>query len=159
MSKKYNYKLLDETKFLKEVGSFVDENFRINDYYFGNTPTTSFAFIGQIKWGAFEIYGINKALIFGYPSRHIVLKIEGVVTHNLLSFEIRYPNAFWVVFNAFILLLIGIMLILAHQVFFGVLIILINILQTIWSWRSAYLKKEEFLAKISTIEGVGKYDS
>lgn len=154
MSKRYQYKLSDEKKILNELGKFVDGSLRVNDFYFGNYPTTELGFIGQIKWGKFEIYGVNKTLIFGHALWHVVLKIEGVITHNHLSFEIRYPKFFSAILNVLVLSFIGLLLIVEHQELAGVLLLLINIIQAIWSWRIALLKREVFLKNVSNIEGV-----
>jgi hypothetical protein len=158
-SKKYAYKLLDETKFLNELGKFVDGSLRVNDFYFGNYPTTSFEFIGQVKWGAFEIFGVKKFLLFGHSLWHILLKIEGVVTHNHLSFDISYPKLFSVILNVIVLSFIGVLLIVKNQVLAGVLLMLVNIVQAIWSWRNAMVKREEFLENISNIESVEVCDA
>ena len=47
----------------------------------GNIPKTSLPYFGQIKWGSFEIYAINKVQLLGQFSQNIVLKIDGVITH------------------------------------------------------------------------------
>lgn len=150
MPKEYCFQLIDESKFLSELGKFVDGNLRFHNFNLGKRASNNADYFGQIKWGTFVIYGVDKIFI----NRYIVLKIEGAIAHNSLSFKISYPSKIWSVLNALISLLIGIMILFENKLLLGVIFILTAVLQAIVSWRNVKLKKADFLEKISKIDGV-----
>ena len=146
MSSNIHYKIDNLERFETEFLSLVDTSVDYSDFS-GNPWTTKFDYFGKFNWGNFTIYQIDS--IFLRP--RIVLKIDGEINENLLSVRISYYQLWIFLANTIFLTLFSIFLMFKLPLYFGLVLLLITIVQTSWWIRQFSKWKQKFLGQIEKI--------
>ena len=132
------YHISDTEEFLMKLYGLVDINIDIDD--FKKNPFLKSDYFGKIQFGNFIIYSTRKSII----GKRIILKIEGVMdSKNYVEFAIKIYHFWTLLINNLILVLLG--LVLGFKNYFGLVFIVIALIQM--SWRIYIVQKEQLKFK------------
>lgn len=118
------YEINDSNEFISRMNEIVylyDEK-----TFFNEIPYTKLDYFGYFQFGRFIINRTYR-LFF---QKIIVLKIMGEIQENTLKLKIKHPNSFGLIFNFIVLLFFGLLVLWNFNLYLGVSIILINLIQT-----------------------------
>ncbi len=130
------------TKFLNLVDTSID----INDFSL-NPRTTNSDYFGKFEWNKFTIY--YKNIIFLQP--RIVLEINGQISENLLTLKISYYNLWIFVASTIILTFFSVMMMTKLPIFYGLILLIVTIIQSIWWFTYRKKRKKIFKEQIEEI--------
>jgi hypothetical protein len=146
VSSNIHYRIDNLERFETEFLSLVDTSVDYSDFS-GNPWITKFDYFGKFNWGKFTIY--QKDTLFLRPI--VVLKIDGEIVKNLLSLRISYFQLWIFLANTILLTLLSIFMMFKLPLYFGLVLLLITIVQTFW-WASLTGKwKQKFVSQIEKI--------
>jgi hypothetical protein len=138
----------DKYSFLIDLQKIVDfsvsyKDFRLNPYI------TESDYFGQINNGNFKIYDVKKALI----NKRILLVFTGEInSDNKLKIKTQIHNIWLMIFNNSILLLIGFLMIFRSDLFWGIPILFISLIQLLWEVYQIMNHQAIFFKKIATLQ-------
>jgi hypothetical protein len=140
------YKIDDFDKFYKEFVKLVDITVDYGDYRI-NPWNTKSDYFGKLQFGKFVIYHQNRLFL----QRRIVLKVDGELKENTLSLIISYYFQWIFGINVLLLTLFSLFLMIKLDVYIGLGLLLINILQTYFIYNYYMKKKKGFLKLIENM--------
>ena len=109
---------------------------------------TKSEYFGKVKWGDFTIYQVGRGLL----NRTAFLKIKGRINDDELTLKITYHPFLIMIFNYLGLVVFSLILI-GENIYFGVGLLLIILIQLFFLIRSYGKKKNSFIAKIEQMIG------
>jgi hypothetical protein len=139
----FTYKIEDSDKFYKEFADLVDISVDLSDYRL-NPWNTKSDYFGKLQFGKFEIYHQHKHFL----KRRIVLKIVGEINEETMTLFISYYYQWIFIINVFFLTLFGLFLMVNLDVYIGLGLMLINIIQTYFVIDNYIARKKAFLKLI-----------
>ncbi|GET34190.1 hypothetical protein PbJCM13498_30530 [Prolixibacter bellariivorans] len=138
--------ITNPVEFLSKIQEIADFSINPDDYRFNKTFTDS-DYIGEIESGNFVIYDAGKSFL----GKRIILKFVGQVDkNNDLNLQFYISNLWVKVFNATILLVLGILM-LVYAYYLGGLFIIFALIQATVEYNQIMKHRSIFLKKIQSI--------
>lgn len=138
------YHISDTEEFLLKLHELVDINVDIDE--FKKNPFLKSNYFGKIQFGNFTIYSTRKSII----GKKIILKIEGGLdSKNYVEFKAKMYHFWTLLINNLILVLLG--LVLVSQNYFGIVFIVIALIQTSWGVYIVQMEQLKFKTRIENI--------
>lgn len=138
------YHISDTEGFLLKLHELVDFNVDIDD--FKKNPFLKSDYFGKIQFGNFTIYSARKSIV----GKRIILKIEGgLESKNYIELKVKMYHIWIPLLNNLTLVLLGFVLGLKN--YFGIVIIVIALIQTSWT---IYIVQKEQLKFKTQIENI-----
>jgi len=146
MSTILKYKIDNLEILLTELKSFVDTSIDYTDFSL-NPWITNPDYFGKINLGKFIIY--YKAKLFLQP--RVILEIRGQIKENILSFTIMYHNLWIVMTSTIFLTIFSVFMMINLPIYFGLILLIIIIVQTLLGLRLYIKRKQKFIERIEEI--------
>jgi hypothetical protein len=142
------YEIVDLDKFLKEFANLVDLSVDLSDFRVNPWSSRS-DYFGKLNSGNFLIYQQHK----GFLNRSIVLKINGKFEAKSLSLFIHYYNQWILIMNFLWLTIFGFFLMANLDMYVGLGLLLVNVIQAFYKVNNYIIRKTEFLKIIEKMTG------
>lgn len=144
----FTFKIEDFDKFYKEFVDLVDISVDLSDYRL-NPWNTKSDYFGKLQFGKFVIYHQHKHFL----QRRIVLKIVGEINENSMTLFISYYYQWIFIINVLFLTLFSLFLMIKLDVYIGLGLLIINIIQTYFIIDKYINRKKNFLKLIEKMIG------
>jgi len=148
MSTILKYKIENLEILLTEFLSVVDTSVDYNDFSL-NPWITNSDYFGKISFGKFIFYHKVKLLL----QPRVILEIRGQIKENIFSLTIKYHNLWYFITNTIVLTVFSVFMMTTSSIYFGLILLIITIVQTLFGLRLYIKRKQKF---IELIEGIIK---